>query len=166
MQVKREATGDSWFVLRRYSDFVQLYNSLPRSFAAITPPLPPKSWRSHLFLSMTQVSGKLSKNKNEVKRQPNCVRIFRCLLAEEGIYCHMADAPQRLFILPTTKGFSGRATSGLRSGSPEVDYQRHSRGRRRPIRLKSILGISYKSRSKLARKLGRESRPPLGSNAI
>lgn len=56
LQVKREATGDSWFVIRRYSHFLDFYRNLPRSFTAITPPLPPKSWRSLSFLSMTPVS--------------------------------------------------------------------------------------------------------------
>lgn len=56
LQVKRESADDGWFVIRRYSDFLEFYNNLPRSFAAITPPLPPKSWRSLSFLSMTPVS--------------------------------------------------------------------------------------------------------------
>ncbi|CAM9698483.1 unnamed protein product, partial [Ascophyllum nodosum] len=53
VEVKREAKGDSWFVIRRYSDFLEFYINLPRSFTAIAPPLPPKSWRSLSFLSMT-----------------------------------------------------------------------------------------------------------------
>lgn len=57
MQVTREPRGgrrgDSWSVLRRYSDFSQLYDHLPRELHA---PMPPKSWRSFSYLSMTPVS--------------------------------------------------------------------------------------------------------------
>ncbi|CAM9160813.1 unnamed protein product [Ectocarpus sp. 12 AP-2014] len=49
LQVKRKR-GDSWFVMRRYSDFLRLYEHLPSDLHA---PMPPKSWRSISFLSMT-----------------------------------------------------------------------------------------------------------------
>ncbi|CAM9243508.1 unnamed protein product [Ectocarpus sp. 13 AM-2016] len=49
LQVKRKR-GDSWFVMRRYSDFLRLYEHLPSDLHA---PIPPKSWRSISFLSMT-----------------------------------------------------------------------------------------------------------------
>lgn len=56
LQVERQTPCDKWSVWRRYSDFRDLYEKLPSSVAAITPPLPPKSWRSISILSMTPVS--------------------------------------------------------------------------------------------------------------
>ncbi|CAM9381041.1 unnamed protein product [Choristocarpus tenellus] len=53
LQVHCQDSGQSWTVLRRYSDFLELYSNLPPTFAAITPPLPPKSWRSLSHLTMT-----------------------------------------------------------------------------------------------------------------
>ncbi|XP_059476279.1 sorting nexin-16 [Neocloeon triangulifer] len=44
LRVENLATGDCWFVFRRYTDFVRLYNKLKTDFPDVELPLPRKRW--------------------------------------------------------------------------------------------------------------------------
>ncbi|XP_023234063.1 sorting nexin-16-like [Centruroides sculpturatus] len=49
IQVEHRTTGNSWFVFRRYTDFVRLHRKLKELFPSIHFALPPKKWLGDNF---------------------------------------------------------------------------------------------------------------------
>lgn len=49
MRIENKVTGDSWYVFRRYTDFVRLCNKLKHSHPNVVNRLPQKKWIGNNF---------------------------------------------------------------------------------------------------------------------
>lgn len=93
IQVEHKATGNSWFVFRRYTDFVRLNRKLKEFFPSIHFVLPPKKWLGDNF-SPRFLEDRLHGLQNFVRdiltykdvRNSKPVRIFFCLDEPPGLH--------------------------------------------------------------------------------
>ncbi|XP_067135593.1 sorting nexin-16-like isoform X2 [Centruroides vittatus] len=93
IQVEHRTTGNSWFVFRRYTDFVRLHRKLKELFPSIHFALPPKKWLGDNF-SPRFLEDRLHGLQNFVKniltykdvRNSKPVRLFFCLDEPPGLH--------------------------------------------------------------------------------
>lgn len=99
IQVEHKATGHSWFVFRRYTDFVRLHKKLKEAFPAVNFVLPPKKWLGSNF-NPSFLDERLHGLQKFVQSVLACkdisnskhVRLFFCLDDPPGAYDSLEES--------------------------------------------------------------------------